>query len=221
MSNVDIMNLEETFKMNCEKFEWYLKNVVNPGRVALVAYELNVIVLREAMGSRESKKAIDKQVYNSIINNYHVITKPQTIIHHHGSVKAKPFLGPSNQKKMLLVAPTEDEPSILLEKADITDLSAIHPVKNNNRGVVPKTYSYKNLGNTNPPSTTLKFNRTPKSKKKGELTELEHYLGLKNPEEGDEVGGADDTFGGDVISDTEMEANAEKRDIKQKFYPQY
>ena len=47
ISNYDVNEgFPKSFENN-EKFEWYLDNVVNPGRVALLANELNTIDLRE------------------------------------------------------------------------------------------------------------------------------------------------------------------------------
>ena len=43
----DLDMIEKTYEKNNKKFEWYVNNVINPGRVALLANELNTIDLKQ------------------------------------------------------------------------------------------------------------------------------------------------------------------------------
>ena len=43
----DLDMIEKTYEKNNKKFEWYVNNVINPGRVALLANELNAIDLKQ------------------------------------------------------------------------------------------------------------------------------------------------------------------------------
>ena len=49
-------------KKNNEKFEWYIKNLVNPGRVALLANELNTLDLSEYRNLPREEKVGQVQV---------------------------------------------------------------------------------------------------------------------------------------------------------------
>ena len=65
LSSQDIEELQKVYATNNQKFVWYTENVVNPGRVALLANELDTADMKglekQVRGAQEGQRALKKQ----------------------------------------------------------------------------------------------------------------------------------------------------------------